>query len=210
MGEQLHKKFDDTFVKSVFKKYLSRDLSVKQVCDILQLKKSRFFVLINKYKLNPDEFSVLYKRSSPKRISTELEQIILSELEQEKKLINNSEIPITTYNYTYIRDQIYKYHRLKVSVPTIIKRAKQHNYYIPKKPRKVHDREVITNYPGEMIQHDSSFHRFSPYVENKWYLVTSLDDFSRYMLYAKLLEKETSWAHIKALENVMLNVGIPR
>jgi len=29
------------------------------------------------------------------------------------------------------------------------------------------------------------------------------------MLYTKLLEKETSWAHIMALENVMLNVGIP-
>jgi len=165
MGEQLHKKYDDEFVKSIFKKYVSRDLSVKQVCDILQLKKSRFFVLLNKYKQNPDEFNVLYKRHSPARISTKLEQLIIHELEKEKQLIDNSDIPLTTYNYSYIRDQIHKNQHLKVSVPTIIKRAKEHNYYIFKKPRKVHDREIVTNYPGELIQHDSSFHRFSPYAE---------------------------------------------
>jgi hypothetical protein len=209
MGSQLHKKYDDAFVKSIFNKYVARDLSVKQVCDILHIKKSRFFVLLNKYKQAPDEFSVFYKRGSPHRISTQLEKLIIHELAKEKRLIDNSDIPLTTYNYSYIRDQIYKDHQLKVSVPTIIKRAKEHNYYLPKKPRKVHDREIVTNYPGELIQHDSSFHRFSPYAEKKWYLITSLDDYSRYMLYAQLLEKESSWAHIKALENVMLNVGIP-
>jgi len=37
MGIQLHKKFDDAFIQSILEKYISRDLSVKQVCDILQL-----------------------------------------------------------------------------------------------------------------------------------------------------------------------------
>ena len=209
MGTQLHKRYDDAFIRSIFKKYVARDLSVKQVCDILQLKKSRFFMLLNKYTQNPDEFSVSYQRRSSRKITPELERLVIHELEKEKRLIDNWDIPIRNYNYSYIRDQIYKDQQLKVSVPTIIKCAKEHNYYIPKKPRKVHDREILTNYPGELIQHDSSFHRFSPYAERKWYLVTSLDDYSRYMLYAKLLEKETSWAHIVALENVILNVGIP-
>lgn len=209
MGTQLHKKYDDEFVRSILKKYVRKDLSVKQVCDILRLKESRFFVLLNNYKQNPGGFTVSYQRRSPCRITPELEDIIIHELEKEKGLIDNWDIPIRNYNYSYIRDQIYKAHRLKVSVPTIIKRAKEYNYYIPKKPRKVHDREVLTNYPGELIQHDSSFHRFSPYTEKKWYLVTSLDDYSRYILYAKLLEKETTWAHILALENVILSMGIP-
>jgi hypothetical protein len=209
MGAHLHKKYDDDFVKSILHKYVSKDLSVTQTLDILRLKKTRFFELVQKFKRNAETFSIEYKRKTTNRISGELEDIIIHELEKEKGLIDNWDIPIRNYNYSYIRDQIYKIHRLKVSVPTIIKRAKEHNYYIPKKPRKVHDREILTNYPGELIQHDSSFHRFSPYAEKKWYLITSLDDYSRYMLYAKLLEKETSWAHIRALENVLLNVGTP-
>ena len=68
---------------------------------------------------------------------------------------------------------------------------------------------MLTNYPGELIQHDSSYHKFSPYADVKWYLITSLDDYSRYMLYGELQEHETSWAHIMALENVFLKYGVP-
>ena len=209
MGNHLHKKYDNDFIKSILQKYVSKDLSVIQALEILQIKKTRFFELVQKFKRNSETFSVEYKRKPSKRISKELEAIIIHELEKEKGLIDNRDIPIRHYNYSYIRDQIYKNHRLKVSVPTIIQRAKQNNCYFPKKVRKIHDREVLTNYPGELIQHDASFHKFSPYAEKKWYLITSIDDYSRYMLYVRLLEKETSWAHILALESVILNSGIP-
>jgi hypothetical protein len=39
MGTQFHKKYDDAFVKSIFNKYVARDLSVKQVWYILHIKK---------------------------------------------------------------------------------------------------------------------------------------------------------------------------
>jgi len=60
-----------------------------------------------------------------------------------------------------------------------------------------------------LIQHDSSYHRWSPYVDEKWWLITSLDDYSRYMLYADIVEKETTWKHITALESVWLRHGFP-
>jgi hypothetical protein len=68
---------------------------------------------------------------------------------------------------------------------------------------------VVTHHAGELIQHDSSYHRWSPYVEEKWYLITSIDDYSRYLLYAQIVEKETSWRHILALEAVCLRHGFP-
>jgi len=71
-----------------------------------------------------------------------------------------------------------------------------------------HDREVVTNYVGELIQHDSSHHRWSPIASDKWYLITSIDDYSRFMLYAKLVRSETSWTHIQALEEVSLKYGL--
>jgi hypothetical protein len=73
----------------------------------------------------------------------------------------------------------------------------------------MHDREVSTNYAGELIQHDSSYHLWSPSAKEKWYLITSLDDYSRFMLYGVLVKKETSWSHIMALQSVFLSYGLP-
>jgi hypothetical protein len=67
----------------------------------------------------------------------------------------------------------------------------------------------LTNYVGELIQHDSSIHKWAPDAGQKWHLITSLDDHSRLLLYADFFERETSWDHIAALENVVLNYGIP-
>ena len=109
-------------------------------------------------------------------------------------MIEDKEIPVTFYNYSYIKDQIYQNYGQKVSLPTIIDRAKKEGLYRPRqKERKSHEREILTNYIGELIQHDSSHHKFSPYADKKWYLITSLDDYSRFLLYARLVEKETSW-----------------
>ena len=62
---------------------------------------------------------------------------------------------------------------------------------------------------GASIQHDASHHRWSPYAKKRWVLITSLDDFSCKIIYADLFEQETTWAHIKAAESVMLTFGIP-
>ena len=61
----------------------------------------------------------------------------------------------------------------------------------------------------KLSQHDSSHHKFSPYADKKWYLITSLDDYSRFILYYKFVEKETTWQHILALQDVFLTHGVP-
>lgn len=45
--------------------------------------------------------------------------------------------------------------------------------------------------------------------ETKWYLISSLDDYSRRILYADLWEQESSWAHIAALQAVITQFGCP-
>jgi hypothetical protein len=62
---------------------------------------------------------------------------------------------------------------------------------------------------GELVQHDTSFHLWSPPSETKWYLITSIDDHSRKILYADLWEKESSWAHIMAVKAVVTCFGCP-
>jgi len=124
-------------------------------------------------------------------------------------MITNPLIPVKTYNYTYVRQLLADKHGEKVSLPTVIAVAKNHGFSLPKRERKVHDREVSTHYIGELLQHDSSHHLFAPYAGEKWYLLTTLDDYSRMLLYAQLLRQETAWGHIAALQHVCVTWGIP-
>ena len=115
-----------------------------------------------------------------RRINERIEKNIINEPKREKKLIKDKSIPITSYNYSYIKDQLYQNYEQKAAFSTIISRAKKEGFYKPRqKERRSHDREVLTDYIGELIQHDSSHHKFSPYADKEWYLITNLDDYSR-------------------------------
>ena len=209
MSKQLHKNFVDEQLKLLLKSYMDKEIKINYILSILRIKRRRFFELLARYKKDPDNFSIQYNRKTINRkIDKAIETNIIKELNTEKDLIKAKEVPIRCYNYSYIKDILENDYNQKVSLSTIINRAKTNGFYLTKPKRKVHDREVITNYPGELIQHDSSHHQFSKYA-NKWYLITSLDDYSRLILYAVLVERETTWVNIIALKVVILGYGIP-
>jgi len=210
MSKQLHKNFVDEQVKLLLKSYVDKEIKINYILSILGIKRRRFFKLLAKYKNDPENFSIQYNRKTINRkIDQAIETNIIKELKIEKDLIKAKEVPIRCYNYSYIKDILENDYNQKVSLSTIIKRAKTNGFYLTKPKRKVHDREVITNYPGELIQHDSSHHQFSIYADSKWYLITSLDDYSRLILYAVLVERKTTWTNIIALKAVILGYGIP-
>lgn len=68
---------------------------------------------------------------------------------------------------------------------------------------------MITNYVGELVQHDTSHHEWSPIAGTKWALITTIDDCSRKILYGELWDKESSWAHITAAKAVITGFGCP-
>lgn len=206
---QLHKKFTDNEVKKLIERYLEGQIKRTHLEKILGIKRRRICELVKIYRNDPQSFSIGYSLKKPTRkISSDAHKAIISEFEFEKGLIDDANIPLRSYNYSYIRDRIYHGYGMKVSLSTIIDRAKKYRFYKKRKKAKAHDREVITNYVGELVQHDSSHHRWSPVAKDKWYLITSIDDYSRFMLYAKLVGRETSWAHIQALEAVSLKYGL--
>jgi hypothetical protein len=207
---QLHKRFTSEQVKELLDRYTKNEIGRNYIQEILGIKRRRFFVLLKQYKEHPEHFTVQYQRTrAPRAISPKIEQTILKELSIEKKIIQDKEIPLKSYNYSYIKDRLRATYHQKVSLPTIIDRAKKHGFYLKKPKRTLHDREVLTRYAGELIQHDASYHLWAPAAQEKWYLITSLDDYSRFMLYAVLIKKETSWAHIMALQTVILRFGLP-
>jgi len=207
---QLHKKFTDKQIEQFIKRYLNKEIERKYIEKILDIKTRQFWKLVKKYKDDPENFTIKYTRKKqPRSLDENIEKNIIHELAIDQSLIEDKNIPVNSYNYSYVKERLEKNYDQKVSVNTVIDRAKKYNFYLKRRKKKSHDREVSTNYIGELIQHDSSLHLFAPAAQKKWYLITSLDDHSRYMLYARFIVKESSYSHIRGLETVFTKHGIP-
>ena len=211
MGTQIHTKFTNEQVKELMQKYLNKEVERKYLQKILGIGKSRFFELVQSYRSNPEAFSVDYKRSSPTRsLDPEIKKNIVKELAIDKKTIQNKDVPLYRYNYSYVQKRLASHYGQTTAVSTIIRHAKANGFYLPKRNKpKAHEREVLTSHAGELIQHDASIHLWAPDSGTKWVLITSLDDYSRFLLYAQLVERESSWAHIQALQSVVVKYGAP-
>lgn len=206
--DQLHKRFSMEQVKLLLQRYIEGEISRIEIEEVLGVGKTRFFALLKEYRHDPKTFSIEYERSTPRRLSEEAELQIAEELEREKQLVEDPQLPITSYNYTALRDRLQK-KKIRVSVPTIIQRAKRLECYKPQRKHKIHDRVVVTSAIGALIQHDASLHLWSPYANEKWTLITSIDDFSRLLLFADFVSEEGSWAHIQAAQRLMQGFGLP-
>ena len=98
--DQLHKRFSSEQVKLLLQGYVQGRIARAEVEGILQINKTRFFALVKEYRQTPDGFSLEYQRETPARLSTDVEAAIAEELLREKKLVENPELPIGTYNLT--------------------------------------------------------------------------------------------------------------
>lgn len=206
---QLHKRFSTDHVRMILNLYIMKKMEIKEALDQLRIKKRRFQNLLAEYKKDKANFTIEYQRNHPNyRLPKNIDDVIKIELEKEKAIIENKAICVTEYNYSAIRDEVVKTTGQNISVPTIINRAKDWEYYIKDKPKKrLHDREVITDAIGMLLQHDASQHLWSPFAEEKWSMITTIDDHSRKLLFGDLFLEETAWAHIKAIESVILEYG---
>jgi transposase len=205
---QIHKRFAAEQVKALLQQYCQGAMTRAQVEEILDISKSRFFVLLAAYRRDPGQFSISYERSSPQRLSAPVEAALERELRREKGLVDDKRLPISDYNYSAVRDRLDK-EGLHVALSTIIDRAKRLDCYKPPHKTKAHDREVITAAIGALIQHDASLHLWSPFASEKWTLITSIDDFSRKLLFADFVSAETTWAHIQSAQRLIQQYGIP-
>lgn len=126
MTAQIHKRLTDEQVGMIFSRHVKREIRTEQAMDLLGLKRRQFFEWLKRYKENGNSLTIVYARKGEnRRISEALEEDILSELSLEKTMINDPAIPVRFYNYSYVQDQLRKKYGQKVSLPTIIDRAKK-------------------------------------------------------------------------------------
>jgi len=203
---QLHRRFSTEQVKFLLQAYCQATVNRAEVQDILGIGKTRFFTLLTEYHQDPQGFSLSYRRTSPAKLSSTVENEIARQLLWERKLAENPHPPISGYNYSALRDRLKK-KGISVSATTISRRAKSLGCYIPRRKTKHHDREVLTASIGALAQRDASCHLWSPSAQQKWTLITSIDDFSRKLLFAGYFPHETNRSYIQAAQ-ALIETGV--
>lgn len=206
----LYKRLPFEQIKLILSWYESKKIGRDEALEKLGVKERRLRYLLKAMKEGSLETLGRRRVSPSRRKSERVEVSIRRELEKEKKLIENPHIPTSTYNYAHVADEVERLTNEKVSDETVRRRAKEWGFYIARPtPKKAHDRMILTDKIGTLLQHDSSHHLFAPLSSQKWYLITTLDDYSRMILYAQLCEEETAWDHILALRYVIQKFGTP-
>src|SRR3989338_2022595 len=126
MTEQIHKRLIDEQVRVILDRYVQKEISALQTMNLLDLKWRQFFEWVKRYKEQGEDFSIECPRSNGhRRISESIEENIFKELNLDKALIEDSAMPVSFYNYSFIQDQIEKKYQQEVSLPTITDRAKK-------------------------------------------------------------------------------------
>jgi hypothetical protein len=126
MGKHLRKLFSADQVKEVFRRYLARQIGVDQASAMLKIRRRQFFKLLKLYRHRPESFSLQYTRKTPpRRIDAKAEAKITQELKRETEIIRDTRNPVRFYNYSYVKEILEKKHKVHVSLPTIIDRAKK-------------------------------------------------------------------------------------
>lgn len=126
MEGQLHNRFSDEELRKVFSRYENGLVDVSYMLALLDIKRRRFFQLLKMFRENPDGFTARRERKTINRkINLEVEEHLLHELHQEHLLIQDPQVPIQDFNYSYIRDELLRRYNEKVSLPTVIARAKK-------------------------------------------------------------------------------------
>ena len=101
---QIHKRFATEQVQTLLQQYCQGTMTRAEVEEVLDISKSRFFLLRAAFRRDPGYFSVAYERASPQRLSSAAEAALEHELRREKGLVEDRRLPISSYNYSAVRD----------------------------------------------------------------------------------------------------------
>jgi hypothetical protein len=92
---QVHTRFTDYQIKELIERYIHHEVERTYAQEMLGIGKSQFFLLIQRYREDPEGFSIAYGRFKKTRgISLIVESQILEELAVDKALIGDPSVPI--------------------------------------------------------------------------------------------------------------------
>jgi hypothetical protein len=112
------------------------------------------------------------------------------------------------FNLLHFMEKLREIHKITYSyesIRQILVKAKEH---IPKKRRKVHRQRRRMPKAGLLVQMDSSQHRWLPFIEQKWWLIATIDDATNEVPCAGFFFKDTVFANMNILRSFIEIKGL--
>jgi len=210
MKERIHKRLPAAFVGEVLESFNGQKISEKEAVELLGIKRGRLYQLRQRWlKGDGKQPLVLWRRDNSvfHVIPDEVKQWLDKEL---RYIRQQADTFRGKFNFAFLAEEAEKIFGRRFNRNSIRLYALKSGYYhaLPSEKGKVYTR-FETSGPGALFQHDSSYHLWLPSIRRKQYLILSKDDHSRMVVAARLVDMESSFAHLQAVRQTISAYGIP-
>lgn len=211
MGERLHKRLSVEFVVEVLEAFNKQEITEKIACELLGIKRARLYKLRKqwlRHRLRGGRFLLWNRKESEfHRFPEEVEEWLHKEL---KYIRTKADVYRGKFNFAFLSEMAEREFQREFQRNSIRLFALRHGYYhaLPEEKSKVYTR-FETSGPGVLFQHDTSHHLWIPYLEERQSVILTQDDYSRKVLGAVILERETAAAHLSLTRQVVERYGLP-
>jgi hypothetical protein len=202
---QLIKRFRPPYIRDVLRRFRRGDLTAKEACGELNLSRSRFYKLYASFlracaqrqvqQWSPGCSGGAHRKAWPKIVRDLVVRLLRSK---------------PPCSYSLIASEALRRFDFKLDRATVRRFALQRGLQIgaPSRPRKP-VRRWQTAQVGQLWQYDASPHRW--FIGQDWQpsLLHLMDDHSRFIVGARLYERETLLAHLEFLSMAFLSTGLP-
>jgi hypothetical protein len=210
MKERIHKRLPVEFVQEVLESFNGHQISEKEAMELLGVKRSRLHQLRKRWLLKNQKrpFRLWQRVDNAFHVLTEeVRQWLDKELQyirQEADLFRGK------FNFAFLAEEAEKRFGRRFSRNSLRLYALKNGYYhaLPEEKGKVYTR-FETSGPGALFQHDSSYHLWVPRRREKQYLILTKDDYSRRVVGARIIERETTFEHLATVRETVTTYGIP-
>jgi transposase InsO family protein len=210
MKERIHKRLPVQFVQEVLQAFNHHKISEKEAMELLGIRRSRLHQLRRRW--------LLSSRKKPFRLWRRAENafhVISEEVKQwlDKELCyiqREAETFRGKFNFAFLAEEAEKRFHRPFCRNSLRLYALKNGYYhaLPDEKGKVYTR-FETSGPGALFQHDSSYHLWLPSIGKKQYLILTKDDYSRRIVGARIVERETTFEHLQTVRQTVTTHGIP-
>jgi transposase InsO family protein len=187
-------------------------MAPKVACRWLGIGKSRLYQLKLKWlamaekKPSPDW---LYRRSkkSARQLPAKVQRLLRREIHYLK---NESEFFKGHLNFSHLAEECQKRYGKRMHRNSLRRWALRNGLY---KPGRDKTGKAFLRFEmggiGMLFQHDSSHHLWIPHSGRKHTLIMTVDDHSRFIVGARLVDEDTSWWHLRVLRETFETYGCP-
>ncbi len=210
MRERIHKRLPVQFVQEVLESFNQHRISEREAMDLLGVNRSRLHQLRKRWLLSGRKRPfVLWQRKENAFhvISAEVSEWLDKELHYIQK---EAERFRGKFNFAFLAEEAQKRFHRPFCRNSLRLYALKRGYYhaLPDEKGKVYTR-FETSGPGALFQHDSSYHLWLPRREEKHYLILTKDDYSRRVVGARIVPRETTFEHLQTVRESVTTYGIP-